>query len=99
MVYLDRKRGDKVVKRTEILNMSRDELTELVSDALMVTLLRGTEENNKIIPDGIKVQTETENLNITFDINVEYKVKTSGIKAFKDFINNRAFHIYRPGEL
>ena len=88
------------MKRTEILDMSRDELTELLSDALLVTLLRGAEENNKIIPDGIKVLTETENLNITFDINVDCKAKKSGIKAFNDFlIKNYSFHLYKPGEL
>ncbi len=80
------------MKRSELIGMSRDKLTELLSDVLLVTLLHGADENNKIIPDGIQVQTETENLNFTFDIMVDVKIKTPGI-------SNHSFHIYKPGEL
>lgn len=80
------------MKRSELIGMSRDDLTELLSDTLLVTLMRGAEENNKIIPDGIQVQTETENFKLTFDIIVDVETKTPGI-------SDHSFHIYKPGEL
>lgn len=86
-----------MIKRSELRNMSRDDLTDLLTNTLYAFMLNIGEEAGHILPDGFKLQTETDNLKITFDVDIDIKCKNT--KAIKDFINNRSCHIYRPGEL
>ena len=77
--------------------MSRDDLTELLINTLYAMMLNVSEEAGHILPDGFSIQTETANLKITFDIDIDIKCKNP--KIIKDFINNCSCHIYKPGDL
>ena len=82
-----------MIKRSELRNMSRDDLTELLTNTLYAMMLNIGEETGHILPDGFTFHTETDNLKITFDIDIDVKCKNTKI------INNCSCHIYRPGEL
>jgi len=88
-----------VFKRSELRNMPRNELTDLLTNTLYALMLNIGEEKGYILPDGFTLKTETDNLEITFDVDIDTKIKKSSVKAVKDFINNCSCHIYKPGEL
>lgn len=89
-----------MISRNEIADMSIDELSELLSCALMIALVKGGEAD-RIIPDGFKVDCETENLKFRFDIDVKIEAKESVREAFKNFSRQQAgtVHLFKPGEL
>ena len=88
-----------MITRSELRNMPNDELTELLTNALYAMMLQAGEKVGNILPDGIQLKTESKNLKITFDIDIDIKIKNSGVKAFKDFVDKYSCHIYKPGDL
>ena len=89
-----------MIPRKELVDMSIEEITDLLSNVLMVTLVKGGEAD-RIIPDGFKVDCETDNLKIRFDIDVKIEAKESAREAFKNFAGKkgRTVHLFKPGEL
>ena len=88
-----------MIPRKELVDMSIEELTDLLSNVLMVTLAKGGEAN-RIIPDGFKVDCETNNLKIRFDIDVKIEAKGSAREAFKNVSRHhvRTIHLFKAGE-
>ena len=70
-----------MIPRKELVDMSIEELTDLLSDVIMVTLVKGGEAD-RIIPYGFKVNCETDNLKIRFDIDAKIEIKESAQEAF-----------------
>lgn len=89
-----------MISRKELVDMSIEELTDLLSNVLMVTLVKGGEAD-RIIPDGFKVNCETDNFKIRFDVDVKIEPKESALEAFKNFSRQqgRTIHLFKPGEL
>lgn len=81
--------------------MSLEEFSALLSNVLMVALVKGGEADRRI-PEGFQIECETDNLKIRFDIDVDVEFTDAGHKAFKQFSASqygRIVHIYGSGEL
>lgn len=91
-----------MISKNEIQQLSDEELTKVLSDVLLQTLLRQGKDERRI-PDGIELSIQTENFNIKFDIDVDVvlsdKCFGSFIKKFAGLNHGRSIHIYGAGEL
>lgn len=88
-----------MISREEIAKLSLDELSDLLSNVLLVALMKGGEDS-RCIPDGFKIDCETDHLKVRFDIDVKTELKDNAYEMFKKIIRQHGTtHIFRPGDL
>lgn len=74
-----------MITKKEIQQLSDDDLTDLLSHALLSMLYRQGSEIRRI-PEGIELTVKTDNLKIKFDIDVNVKFTDQGLESFKNFV-------------
>lgn len=72
-----------MIKRSELRNMSLDDLTDLLTNTLYAFMLNVSEEAGHILPNGFTLSTETENLELHLMSILMLRLRSPELKHLK----------------
>lgn len=73
--------------KKELSACSDDELRDIMIYLIKVMHIRLMAKTHKLVSG----------FTLSSDVDIDVKIKKSGVKSFNDFINNCSCHIYKPG--
>lgn len=78
-----------MINKQLLLNMDRNDLTNLTCDILQSLTLKIASENNYKIPDGFELTSLTKKVKWKFDVRINEEMTEEGKKDFDDFCNSK----------